>query len=68
MLFTASTAAYVIAAQNDIKVIVSGKEVVFADQQPVIQDGRTFIPIRGVFEMLDGAGWEYGRPLHSFMG
>ncbi len=43
------------AAQNDISVIVSGTEVSFADQQPVMQDGRVLVPVRGVFEKLNGA-------------
>lgn len=42
-----------------IRVLVHGQPVSFPDQLPVIVDGRTLVPIRGVFEML-GANvkWE----------
>jgi len=40
------------AANQDIKVIVNGSEVLFTDQKPVIQDGRTLVPVRGVFEQM----------------
>lgn len=34
-----------------VKVYVNGKRVEF-DQQPVIQDGRTLVPVRAIFEAL----------------
>jgi uncharacterized protein YkwD len=37
---------------NDITVTIDGEEVVFADQQPAIVDGRTLVPVRGVFEQM----------------
>lgn len=37
--------------KNDIKVVVNGKEVVF-DVPPMIQDGRTLIPLRACAESL----------------
>jgi len=37
---------------SDISVTVEGQRVVFADQNPVIVDGRTLVPVRGVFEVL----------------
>ena len=37
---------------NDIDVTIDGVPVVFADQQPQIVDGRTFVPVRGVFYEL----------------
>ena len=46
------------AKENDIpfkkipKVVVNGSEVAFVDQKPVIEDGRTLVPARGVFEAL----------------
>lgn len=38
---------------NDIHVYINGNEEVF-DQPPIIEDGRTLVPIRGVFEELGG--------------
>ena len=37
---------------NDIRVTVNGEPVVFTGQTPVIVDGRTLVPVRGVFEHL----------------
>jgi len=37
---------------NEISVTVNGERVNFASQQPVIVDGRTLVPVRGVFEMM----------------
>ena len=37
---------------GDITVNLDGKNVDFPNQQPVIQDGRTLIPLRGVFDSL----------------
>lgn len=37
---------------QDINVSVNGTQVSFSNQQPVIVDGRTLIPLRGVFENL----------------
>jgi uncharacterized protein YkwD len=45
-------------AQQDITVIVNGEQVLFQDQQPVIIDGRTLVPVRAVFEKL-GFGVEW---------
>jgi len=39
---------------NVIKVIVDGKKLSF-DQPPIIQNGRTLVPLRGIFEALDAA-------------
>lgn len=40
---------------NDtIKVTIDGHEVYFPDQNPIIIDGNTLVPVRGVFEAL---GW-----------
>ena len=50
-----------VAANNDIRVVVDGVPVVFADQQPIIVDGRTLVPVRGVFEMMGfEVEWESG--------
>ena len=37
---------------NDIRVTVNGEPVVFTGQTPVIVDGTTLVPVRGVFEHL----------------
>jgi hypothetical protein len=37
--------------QDPIKILVDGEEVTF-DQPPVVTDGRTLVPVRGVFEKL----------------
>jgi len=39
---------------NEINVTIEGQPVIFPGEQgAVIMDGRTLVPIRGVFEMLD---------------
>ena len=50
MLIAMSATAF--AAANEITVTIDGERVVFDGQQPIIQDGRTLVPIRGVFEKL----------------
>ena len=40
------------AQARDVRVTIDGSHVVFPDQQPVIVDGRTLVPVRGVFEAL----------------
>jgi hypothetical protein len=39
------------AATGDIKVLVNGKAVTF-DQPPIIENGRTLVPLRAIFEAL----------------
>jgi len=39
-------------ASDTIGVTINGQAVVFPDQAPVIRDGRTLVPVRGVFEHL----------------
>jgi hypothetical protein len=39
-------------AADEIGVTIEGVNVIFTDQPPVIVDGRTLVPVRGVFEML----------------
>jgi len=42
------------AAENRaVSVLVEGQRVVFADQNPLIIEGRTLVPVRGVFENLN---------------
>ena len=45
------TSASFVYASDDIKVIVKDVEKTF-DQMPVIVDGRTLVPMRGIFEAL----------------
>ena len=40
------------AYANQINVSVEGELVNFPNQEPVIVDGHTFVPVRGVFELL----------------
>lgn len=40
------------APVTEVTVTVNGQEVQFKDQDPVIIDGRTLVPVRGVFEAL----------------
>ena len=39
-------------ASDAISVTIDGQAVAFADQTPVLVDGRTLVPVRGVFEQL----------------
>ncbi|MDR2183246.1 MAG: copper amine oxidase N-terminal domain-containing protein, partial [Clostridiales bacterium] len=53
ILILAFVAAPAIAYANDnIGVTIDGQPVVFAGQPPAIVDGRTLVPVRGVFEQL----------------
>ena len=46
-------------ANTDVSVTIDGVPVTFADQPPVIIDGRTLVPVRGVFENLGFVvGWD----------
>ncbi len=36
----------------DIKVKLNGNEISFPDQEPMIKDGRTLVPVRAIFEAL----------------
>jgi len=42
----------VVLYANEISVTINGHQVDFADQEPVIVDGRTLVPVRGVLEAL----------------
>ncbi|MDR3239533.1 MAG: copper amine oxidase N-terminal domain-containing protein [Clostridiales bacterium] len=45
-----------------VKLIVSGKELMFDGQQPIVKDGEVFVPVYGVFENLDGANGNQDAP------
>ena len=47
--FLAAPAVPAMAEENTISVIVDNKNVEF-DQPPVIEEGRTLVPLRAVFE------------------
>jgi len=47
------------AYDRSITVTINGNAVYFPDQQPIIVDGRTLVPVRGVFESLGfGIEWQ----------
>ena len=39
-------------AEDDITVLVNGEAVVFADQTPFLENNRTLVPMRAIFEAL----------------
>ena len=39
-------------AESEVKVIVDGNQVVFEDQAPVLENGRTLVPLRATFNAL----------------
>lgn len=41
-------------AENNVKVIVDNSEINYEDQQPIIENDRTLIPVRGAFEAMGG--------------
>lgn len=52
MAITAIMSTTAVNAEDDVKVVVDGEQVVFEDQGPVIIDERTLVPIRAVMEKL----------------
>ena len=47
-----ATVTITTAAAQDISVEIDGARVEFTGQRPVVIDGRTLVPVRGVFESL----------------
>lgn len=43
---------HVFAADNTVKVIYNGKEISFTEPKPAIVNGRTLVPIRGLFDKM----------------
>ena len=41
-----------VSLENPIKVLLNGKQIEF-DQPPIIQDGRTLVPLRAIFEAME---------------
>ncbi len=52
LLFGTAFADEAVPEQEEIKVMLEGQEIIFADQQPIIKEGRTLVPARSVFEEL----------------
>jgi len=49
-----------IAHANEISVVINGRRVNFEGQSPALVDGRTLVPLRGVFEVLGfGVQWDF---------
>ena len=47
------------AADAGITVKVDGEEVVFPDQKPILENDRTLVPLRAIFEALGAeVGWD----------
>ena len=52
-----------VTADREVSVKINGVYVEFPDQQPIIVDSRTLVPVRGVFEQLGfGVYWEIESP------
>ena len=71
MLTAVMLAAMPVAASaaNDITVYVDGQELAF-DQPPVVQNGRTLVPMRAIFEALGAQIEWYGgeKRVNAFWG
>lgn len=60
MFFVAISSAFAYAG-DDISVTIDGVRVDFENQHSVIAEGRTLVPVRGVFERLGfDVGWDGG--------
>ena len=51
LLMVISSFSVVAFANDEISVIVNGKKLVM-DQNPIIVEGRTLVPLRAIFEAL----------------
>lgn len=53
LALTSGVFSSMVWADSDIKVVVNGESIDFTgDQEPVIQNGRTLVPFRAVFEKM----------------
>ena len=43
---------HVYARHNQVSVVIDGEQVIFEGQRPLLVNGRTLVPVRGVFEEL----------------
>ena len=58
LLMIISSFNLVVLAEDEIKVIVNGNALVM-DQNPIIVEGRTLVPLRAIFEALGAkVGWD----------
>ena len=57
-------------AQPGVKVTLNGVEVQFGDQQPIIENDRTLVPLRAIFEALGATvSWnEVNQSVTSYKG
>jgi len=62
LVFAAFNPVSLHADEIIISVTINGEAVQFADQGPVVIDGRTLVPLRGVFEHL-GFDVDWYQPL-----
>lgn len=47
-----------VSAEEQVEVLLNGSKIEFADQKPVIINGRTLVPLRGVLEAMGvTVGW-----------
>ena len=53
VLLLALAPSVLASANTPISVFINGQRVTFPDQNPVVVDGRTLVPVRGVFEELN---------------
>lgn len=51
-MLAASAVGISAVAEDDVKVLVNGDPVVFADQTPFVENNRTLVPMRAIFEAL----------------
>jgi len=52
VLLIALLPGFTASANVAVTVQIDGETVVFADQNPIVIEGRTFVPVRGVFERM----------------
>jgi hypothetical protein len=63
MVFVLTLQSTVVAEAAKISVSINGKNISF-DQSPIIENGRTLVPLRGVFEELGAVlHWESNKKL-----
>ncbi len=52
LLLAVLGSAFTVMAEDEIKVTLNGEELEFADQKPIIDEGRTLVPMRAIFEAM----------------
>ena len=52
LVFSISLIKIPVIANDEVKVLINNCEIEFKDQPPIVIDGRTLIPVRGVFEAM----------------